>query len=106
MKKFLFIRRSFSAVGLFVLLFTPFRVNAQVYHPLVQQGAVWSQEESDCDGLSGSCEYNGGKFFLDGDTLIQNVNYSLLNFQPTYYYSYTPGFPPTFYGWNVSGQST
>ena len=99
MKKFLFIPRSLSVVGLAVLFLIPFWGNAQVYHPLVDSGATWSREATECDGFSHSCEYRGGKFFLMGDTLIGSLKYNFLHFQPTYYYFYANGFPPTEYGW-------
>jgi hypothetical protein len=106
MRKSFSIRPSFSVVGLSVLLLIPFSANAQVYHPLVDSGATWSREATECDGLSQSCEYRGGKFFLMGDTLIESLQYKLLFFQSTYYYFYMNGFPPTENGWNFLEEPT
>ncbi|HYV93199.1 MAG TPA: hypothetical protein VE978_15605 [Chitinophagales bacterium] len=104
MKKFLFIQRKFSVVVVSVLLLIPFPMNAQVYHPLVDSGAVWNSEIHLTD-MGTEWDNYGSKFFLKGDTVIQGLSYSLLKWQPTYHYFYAQGFPPTYYGSNYNSSA-
>jgi hypothetical protein len=74
MKKFLF----------FILLLVPFWVKAQVYHPLVDSGAVWNVEVIEY-GVP-FFTYDGYKIFFSGDTIINSVSYRKLWSQYLYYY--------------------
>ncbi|MBA3648497.1 MAG: hypothetical protein H0W62_08105 [Chitinophagales bacterium] len=87
-----------------VFLMLTFCAKGQRYYPLVDSGAIWNREVRDCYYTGGfySCECHGGKFFLDGDTLIQHVLYQQLKFQDLYYYSYTSDNPPLNYGYNYA----
>lgn len=67
-----------------VLLLIPFWVNAQVYHPLVDSGAVWNVETI---GLGiPFFTYNGYKIYFSGDTTFNSNSYRKLWYQHLYSY--------------------
>jgi len=75
MKKFL----------LTVSLLIPFWVKAQVYHPLVDSGAVWNVEVIEF-GVP-FFTYDGYKIFISGDTIFNSISYRKLWSQYLYYYN-------------------
>lgn len=110
MKKFLSIRRNpvqpiiragFSLVGLSVLLLIPFRMNAQIYHPIVQTGATWNEHTAEYDAFSNTSEYNGTILCLANDTVIGTYTYKLIGANSTYYF-FAAQFPDPFIGENYS----
>jgi len=63
-------------------------VRAQQYHPLLNSGSVWNEENSSYDPLLGPGYATGFKYILSEDTLIEGLEYTLLKHQVTYNYSF------------------
>ncbi len=62
-------------------------LRAQQYHPLVDSGAVWSEEGWGLDWL-GYTDYGGSKFWLDDDTIIDGTLYNQLKTRGNYSFRY------------------
>ncbi len=63
------------ALHLVLMIFVYGHINAQIYHPLIKSNKFWDVQFTDGSicGLSG-----GGRFFIQGDTIISGKKYNIV----------------------------